>query len=134
MASCRRRRGPATWTALGIGGSHPCSSARACAAAGNPAAPGLPSAILRAISAANRIAGLPYRFGGGHRLRGHRLRLLGLDQLRLRRAGLLSTTVDSSQLVSYGPPGPGRWITIFANGGHTFMYVAGLRFDTAGRS
>ena len=45
-------------------------------------------------------------------------------------AGLLSSTVDSSGLMKWGAPGPGKWVTIFANAGHTFMYVAGLRFDT----
>jgi hypothetical protein len=29
-----------------------------------------------------------------------------------------------------GDPGPGKWVTIYANPGHTYMYVAGLRFDT----
>jgi hypothetical protein len=45
-------------------------------------------------------------------------------------SGLLNTTVDSSELMSMGQPGRGKWVTIFANAGHTFMYVAGLRFDT----
>ena len=45
-------------------------------------------------------------------------------------AGLLNTTVTSGQLMSWGKPGPGKWITVFAAPGHTFMYVAGLRFDT----
>jgi hypothetical protein len=40
----------------------------------------------------------------------------------------------SGELAQWGDPGPGRWITVFANGGHTFMYVAGLRFDTGGLS
>jgi hypothetical protein len=31
----------------------------------------------------------------------------------------------------YGRPGPGRWVTIYANSGHVFLYMAGLRFDTA---
>ena len=34
----------------------------------------------------------------------------------------------------WGAPGPGAWITVYANGGHTFMTVAGLRFDTSGRT
>ena len=29
--------------------------------------------------------------------------------------------------------GKGRWITIYANGGHAYMVIAGLRFDTSGR-
>ena len=45
-------------------------------------------------------------------------------------AHLLDRTVVSGQLEHWGDPGPGKWITVFANAGHTFMYVAGLRFDT----
>jgi hypothetical protein len=36
----------------------------------------------------------------------------------------------SGQLTRYGLPGPGRWITVYANDGHAFILVAGLRFDT----
>ncbi|MBV9309553.1 MAG: hypothetical protein JOZ73_01905, partial [Solirubrobacterales bacterium] len=34
------------------------------------------------------------------------------------------------ELESYGARGKGKWITIWANAGHVYMYVAGLRFDT----
>jgi hypothetical protein len=27
--------------------------------------------------------------------------------------------------------GKGRWITVYANAGHAYMVVAGLRFDTS---
>jgi hypothetical protein len=37
----------------------------------------------------------------------------------------------SGQLMYYGGPGPGRWVTIYAHSGHVFLYVAGLRFDTS---
>jgi hypothetical protein len=37
----------------------------------------------------------------------------------------------SEQLMYYGQPGLGRWVTIYANSGHVFLYVAGLRFDTS---
>jgi hypothetical protein len=37
----------------------------------------------------------------------------------------------SGQLMYYGAPGPGRWVTIYAHSGHVFLYVAGLRFDTS---
>ncbi len=45
-------------------------------------------------------------------------------------AGILKTTMVSGELANWGASGPGKWITVFANNGHTFMYVAGLRFDT----
>jgi hypothetical protein len=41
--------------------------------------------------------------------------------------------MDSSSLARYGKPGRGHWVTIYANAGHAFMTVAGLRFDTSGR-
>jgi hypothetical protein len=34
--------------------------------------------------------------------------------------------------MSWGKPGRGRWVTIYANDGHVFMEVAGIRFDTSG--
>ncbi len=34
----------------------------------------------------------------------------------------------------YGSPGRGRYITIWTNAGHVFMYVLGLRFDTGAQS
>jgi len=37
----------------------------------------------------------------------------------------------SGQFMRYAKPGPGRWITVYANPGHMFLIVAGLRFDTA---
>ena len=42
--------------------------------------------------------------------------------------------MPSGSFMSWGEPGPGQWITIYANGGHIYMTVAGLRFDTSGRS
>ena len=38
---------------------------------------------------------------------------------------------DSSLLESYGQPGPGQWITIYANPGHAFIEVAGIAMDNA---
>jgi hypothetical protein len=35
--------------------------------------------------------------------------------------------------MSYGKPGPGRRITIYAHGGHVFMVIDGRRFDTSAR-
>jgi hypothetical protein len=47
-------------------------------------------------------------------------------------AGLLpvASTPTSGELESFGQPGPGHWVTLYANAGHVFMYVAGLRWDT----
>jgi len=130
--------GPATWRALGIGGRHPVLKrahlrrhrhrhARRVA--------GLPSAVSRAIAAANRIAGLPYRFGGGHRsFSDSGYDCSGSVSYVLHGAGRLGSPLDSSQLMSYGAGGRGRWITIYANPGHAYMVIRGRRYDTTGRA
>ena len=90
-----------------------------------------PLAVQNVISAGNQIAHLPYRFGGGHgTFEDNAYDCSGSLSFVFAAAGLLNTTVTSGQLMSWGKPGPGKWITVFAAAGHTFMYVAGLRFDT----
>ncbi len=49
----------------------------------------------------------------------------------LHAAGALSSPLDSGSLMSWGSPGPGRWITVYAHGGHAFMTIRGRRFDTS---
>jgi hypothetical protein len=90
-----------------------------------------PAAVQAIILAGNQIAKLPYRFGGGHgTFHDTAYDCSGSLSYVLAAAGMLNTTVVSGQLEHWGAPGPGRWITVYANAGHTFMYVAGLRFDT----
>ena len=36
--------------------------------------------------------------------------------------------------MKWGEPGRGRWLTVYANPGHVYMVVGGLRFDTSGRA
>ncbi len=90
-----------------------------------------PAAVQAVINAGNEIAHLPYIWGGGHET----FEDTGYDcsgslSFILAAAGLLNHTETSTQFMSYGDPGPGKWITIFATDGHTFAYIAGLRFDT----
>lgn len=90
-----------------------------------------PPAVQDIIDAGNQIARLPYRWGGGHETyQDTAYDCSGSLSYVLAAAGLLNQTETSGELMSYGDPGPGKWITIFATEGHTFMYVAGLRFDT----
>jgi cell wall-associated NlpC family hydrolase len=90
-----------------------------------------PTAVQNVISAGNQIARLPYRFGGGHgTFEDNAYDCSGSLSFVFAAASLLNTTVTSGQLMGWGKPGPGKWITVFAAPGHTFMYVAGLRFDT----
>jgi cell wall-associated NlpC family hydrolase len=90
-----------------------------------------PAAVQQVIAAGNAIARLPYRFGGGHgTFEDSAYDCSGSLSFVFAAAGLLSTTMTSGQLMSWGASGPGKWITVFAHTGHTFMYIAGLRFDT----
>ena len=90
-----------------------------------------PPVVQEIINAGNEIAHLPYRFGGGHgTFEDTAYDCSGSLSFVFAAAGLLGTTVTSGQLMTWGKPGPGKWITVFAAPGHTFMYVAGLRFDT----
>ena len=87
------------------------------------------------VAAANRLFGKPYLYGGAHGP--------SLDTVQpaydcssavsyvLHAGGTLGPgALDSTELESWGQPGPGQYVTVYANAGHTFMYVAGLRFDT----
>ena len=93
--------------------------------------PDAPPIVKRVIAAANEIDHKPYIWGGGHAsflAKGYDCS--GAVSYALHGANLLSYTQVSGQLAHYGSPGPGRWITIYANAEHVFMTVAGLRFDT----
>jgi cell wall-associated NlpC family hydrolase len=90
--------------------------------------------VRRVIKAANAIAAKPYRYGGGHgSFEDSGYDCSGSVSYALHGAGLLSAPLDSSGLMSYGEPGPGRHITIYANPGHAYMTVDGRRFDTSAR-
>jgi cell wall-associated NlpC family hydrolase len=90
-----------------------------------------PAAVQAVINAGNEIAHLPYRYGGGHMtFQDSAYDCSGSISYVFAAAHLLNHTVVSGDLENWGDPGPGKWITVFANAGHTFMYVAGLRFDT----
>jgi cell wall-associated NlpC family hydrolase len=95
---------------------------------------GAPPEVIGAIAAANRITRKPYKWGGGHgRWRDSGYDCSGSVSYVLHGAGLLNVARDSSGLMSYGKRGGGEWITIYSHGGHAYMVIAGLRFDTSGR-
>ena len=94
---------------------------------------GAPPAVQAAIAAANRITTTRYRYGGGHGdFEDDAYDCSGAVSYALHGAGLLDTPEDSSQLMRYGTPGPGAWITVYARGSHAYAVIAGLRFDTSG--
>jgi cell wall-associated NlpC family hydrolase len=95
------------------------------------APPGAPQAVALVIAAANAIAGLPYVYGGGHgSFQANAYDCSGSVSYALAAAGLVSSPMASGPFMSWGDPGPGQWITVYANAGHAFMVVAGWRFDT----
>jgi peptidoglycan hydrolase-like protein with peptidoglycan-binding domain len=121
--------GPATWSALGLRGHHPLLHARGGARRVRAGASGR---IARGIAAADRIARLPYRYGGGHgSFHDSGYDCSGSVSYVLHAMGVLSSPLDSSQLMHYGAAGPGRWITIYANPGHAYMMIGSRRFDTS---
>jgi len=92
-----------------------------------------PLAVKRVIAAANRIRTTPYIWGGGHLswvAKGYDCS--GSVSYALHGAKLLETPLVSGSFMTWGEPGPGKWITIYANKAHVYMVVAGLRFDTGG--
>jgi putative peptidoglycan binding protein len=89
-------------------------------------------AVWRVISAGSRIASKPYKYGGGHgTYHDSGYDCSGSVSFALHFAGLLRTPLDSTGFMSYGLPGPGRHITIYANAGHAYMVVDHRRFDTS---
>ena len=95
----------------------------------------LPLKIAQVIAGGNAIADFPYVYGGGHTSFVDRAYdCSGSVSYALAAASLISGPETSGQLEHWGVPGPGRFLTIFANAGHTFMNVDGVWFDTAGRA
>jgi peptidoglycan hydrolase CwlO-like protein len=93
--------------------------------------PGAPAAVSQMIAAGNAIATLPYIWGGGHgSFISPGYDCSGSVSYVLAAAGLLGAPEVSGDFESYGDPGPGRWVTIYANSGHVWMDIAGWRFDT----
>jgi cell wall-associated NlpC family hydrolase len=93
-----------------------------------------PAEVQAIIAAGNEIATKPYKYGGGHgKWRDTGYDCSGSMSYALHGAGLLDTALDSTGFMSWGEPGRGEWVTTYANAGHSYMLVAGLRFDTSAR-
>ena len=94
-----------------------------------------PKRVKRAIAAANKIVGRPYRLGGGHgKHHDTAYDCSGSVTFVLREAGMLREDrhPTSGYFLKWGRPGFGKWITVYAKRGHVFMMIAGMRFDTTG--
>ncbi len=94
-----------------------------------------PATVAAVIAGANAIADFPYVYGGGHAsFVDNAYDCSGSVSYALAAGGLLSSPLTSGDLEGWGVAGPGKYITVYANAGHTFMFVDGIRYDTSGRS
>ena len=119
----------------GTGGVQPVAAPTGDATLGSDglavAPAGAPPEVAAIIAAANEIVGKPYKYGGGHGdWEDSGYDCSGSESYALHGADLVSRPLNSSEFMSWGEPGEGQWITSYAHGGHSFLVVAGLRFDT----
>jgi len=114
----------------------PVAGGRSISGSGALAIPtGVPEVVQKVIAGANEIADFPYVFGGGHgSFVDNAYDCSGSVSYALAAGGLLAAPEASGELESWGAAGPGRYITVYANAGHAYMYVDGILYDTAGRS
>ncbi len=93
---------------------------------------GAPKYVKKMIKAGNRIRDKKYKWGGGHgdwADKGYDCS--GAVSYVLHEAGLLDYPLVSGEFKKWGESGRSKWVTIYANKGHVFMVVAGLRYDTS---
>jgi peptidoglycan hydrolase-like protein with peptidoglycan-binding domain len=91
-----------------------------------------PPAVQAMVTAANQIIDTSYCVGGGHgKWNSSCYDCSGAVGYVLHAAGLLGSPEPSSAMESYGSPGPGQWVTVYADPGHAFIVIAGRAFDTA---
>lgn len=116
-----------------------------------------PAAVQNMIAAGNRINHFPYSYGGGHgdpaqtmnQTSPNPAAVPGAEEnggpgydcssatdYLLYGGGFGQTVLGgsvpaSTSLESVGDPGPGHWVTIYANAGHAYIEVAGIYLDTA---
>jgi peptidoglycan hydrolase-like protein with peptidoglycan-binding domain len=94
-----------------------------------------PDQVKQIIAAGNEIAHKPYHYGGGHgKWQDSGYDCSGSVSYALHGAGLLDQALPSGDFMSWGAKGPGQWVTLYANSGHMYMVVAGIRYDTSGRA
>ena len=122
--------GPSTWSALGLSNFAKPSLRRKPSSTPHVGSGG--GVIAGMIAAGNRIATTPYIYGGGH----SSFNAAGYDcsgsvSYVLHGGGVLGSPLDSTAFMSWGEPGPGRHVTIYANSGHAYMVINGRRYDTS---
>jgi peptidoglycan hydrolase CwlO-like protein len=91
-----------------------------------------PAVIKAAVRAGNQIRSTPYIWGGGHgSFEDDGYDCSGAVSYAMNGGGLLDSPIDSGGFTAWGSPGGGNWITVYANFGHVYVVIAGLRFDTS---
>jgi hypothetical protein len=94
-----------------------------------------PKRVKRVIAAANKISRKPYIYGGGHaRWWDKGYDCSGAVSFALRGGNFIDSPLPSGPLAQWGAAGEGRWISVYANPGHTYAMIAGYRWDTSGNS
>jgi hypothetical protein len=91
-----------------------------------------PIQVQKAIWAGDAIRHKPYVYGGGHgSWKDAGYDCSGSVSYVLHAAGLIKTSMDSSDFETWGLGGVGQWITVYTNAGHAFVQIAGIRLDTS---
>ena len=91
-----------------------------------------PVQVQKAIWAGDAIRHKPYVYGGGHgSWKDSGYDCSGSVSYVLHAAGLIKTSMDSSDFETWGVSGVGQWITVYTNAGHAFVQIAGIRLDTS---
>jgi cell wall-associated NlpC family hydrolase len=94
-----------------------------------------PPAVRKVIAAANQIRTKPYVWGGGHgRWWDRGYDCSGAVSFALHAGKFITSPLASGSMEAWGAAGTGRWITVYANAGHAYAVIAGLRWDTAGNT
>jgi hypothetical protein len=121
-------------TGTSDGGSRTVRGSEAKLVHGKAIAPkSAPGRVKRVIDAANEIAkGHGYCSGGGYTSwKSPCYDCSSAVSYALHGGDLIKRAKPPSGLMRWGKAKRGDWITVYANSGHAFMKVAGLRFDTA---
>lgn len=91
-----------------------------------------PARVQAAIRAGNEIRKKPYIYGGGHQsFKSAGYDCSGAVSYVLHAAGVLKSPMPSGSFMNWKKPGKGAWITTYANGGHMYAVIAGIRWDTS---
>lgn len=123
--------GPATRAALDLGDGPVLKRGGSARRGGG----GDDAKIAQMVAAGNRIATMPYIYGGGHgSFEDNGYDCSGSVSYVLHAAGFLDSPLASDGLMSWGEPGEGSRVTIYSNPGHVYMVIDGRRFDTSGQS